>query len=459
MSYQDFLKTKTVKEKPKGFEISLDALNPMLFDYQKAAVRQALLKGKFLLGEDAGMGKTAQQLEWAYQIHKQTGMDVLIVAPLGVAIQTATEEAPMFGYQVKLCRKLSDVEKGLNITNYDMVEHFQNHSWGGVVLDESSILKNFTGSTRMILKKIFDDVPYKLCASATPAPNEFMELLNQVDFLGIMDTAKALSNFFINDFKTGQWRLKGHATDAFWQWVCSWALIIDKPSDIGFDDTKYQLPPLHVHEVVIKIDEFNEDLSEGMFREVQLSATGFHKEKRNTADARAKKTAEIIKQNPDKQYLVWCDTNQEADLLKFYIDGAVEVRGSHTPKYKEEATVNFKNGNIKVLISKPSIFGYGMNFQNCSNVIFCGLTYSYEDYYQALKRTYRFGQKSEVNIYIVIGSTELQILDVVREKERRQVEIKNQMKNSLRDIQILEIQGKEIQRVQNKVNYELPDWL
>ena len=459
MDYQTFLKTKQIKERPKGFDIPLDELNPMLFDFQKAAVKQALQKGRFLLGEDAGMGKTAQQLEWAHQIHKNTNSDVLIVAPLGVAIQTANEEAPTFGYQVNLCRTAKDIKPGINITNYDMVEHFKDRKWGGVVLDESSILKNFTGATRVLLKDIFKDTPYKLCASATPAPNEFMELLNQGDFLGIMDTSKALANFFINDFKTGTWRLKGHATDAFWEWVCSWALIIDKPSDIGFSDDKYQLPPMTVNEVVIKIDEFNDDLRDGMFRDVELSATGFHKEKRNTAELRARKTAEIISNNPNKQYLVWCDTNYEADLLKQYINGSTEVRGSNTPKHKEEATINFKNGNIKVLISKPSIFGYGMNFQNCSDVIFCGLTYSYEDYYQALKRTYRFGQKNEVNIYIVIGSTEMQILDVVREKERKQVEIKNQMKNSLRDIQILEIQGKEIHRVQNKQTYELPDWL
>ena len=459
MEYIEFIKQKEVKIKPEGFDVCVNELNPILFEWQKTVVKRALLKGRFLLGEDAGLGKTFQQLEWAYQINQKTGKDILIAAPLGVVIQTATEEAPKMGYEVHICRSKKDVKTGINITNYEMVHEFKDYDWGGVVLDESSILKNFTGATRILLKDIFRNTPYKLCASATPAPNEYMELLNQADFLGVMDTSKALANFFINDFKTGSWRLKGHATDAFWKWVCSWALIIDKPSDIGFDDSRYELPKLTIYEELLEVSEIDNTFENGLFRDIQTSATGFHKEKRNTAKMRVKRTADIVNNDTENQYLIWCDTNQEADLLKEAIPSAVEVRGSHNAKFKEDATMRFKSGEIRILISKPSIFGYGMNFQMCSKVVFCGLTYSYEDYYQALKRIWRFGQRNEVDVYIILGSTEKKILEVIREKEAKQIEIKNQMNNSLKELQILEIQGKEIERIQPYINVELPMWL
>lgn len=458
MNYYEFLQTKKITKKTKGIEINIKELNNKLFDFQKVAVQQALKKGRYLLAEECGLGKTFQQLEWAYHIHKLTRGNVLILAPLGVAKQTASEEAIKLGYVVNICRTQKDVIDGINITNYEMIEHFDGDKFIGVVLDESSILKNYTGKTRMLLKEKFINTPYKLCCSATPAPNEFMELLNQADFLGIMDTAKALATYFINDFKTGLWRLKGHATDIFWEWVCSWALMIDKPSDIGFNDDKYNLPKLNIHEHILEIDLIDNSFEDGFIREINMSATGFHNEKRETAEARAKKCAELVNSN-DEQFIVWCDTNLEADLLKQYIPSATEIRGSHSTKIKEDATDKFKSGEIRVLISKPSIFGYGMNFQKCHNVVFCGLTYSYEDYYQALKRTYRFGQENEVHVYIVLGATEKRILEIVREKEAKQVEIKNQMNKSIKDIQRLEIEGKEIMRVNSNIKVELPSWL
>ena len=459
MNYDEFVKSKLYDELPLGIMISEDNLNNSLFPWQKLIVATALSKGRYLIGADCGLGKTFMQLEWASKVYEFTKKPILIVAPLGVAEQTASEEAIKFDYKVRICRTAEDITPGINITNYEMIEHFKNLDLGGCILDESSILKNFTGSTRILLKEVFKNTPYRLCCSATPAPNEFMELLNQADFLGIMETSKALANFFINDFKSGQWRLKGHATVAFWQWVASWAVMLNKPSDIGFSDEDYQLPKLYEIVNMIDVDLLNnDDFSLGLFRSIELSATSYHKEKKLTAPSRAKKCAEIAS-STDEQFIIWCDTNYEADLLKDAIPEAVEVRGNHSPSYKKQATKDFKEGRIRVLISKASIFGYGMNFQRCHRAIFCGLSYSYEDYFQALKRIHRFGQEKEVTIDIVIGTTEKQILDTVMAKAARQAEIKNQMQQSIKDIQIDMLQNKIVEFKPQAESITLPKWL
>lgn len=459
MNYNDFLTTKLMDDLPEGIAISSEKLNKSLFDYQELIVSTALLKGRYLIGAGCGLGKTLMQLEWASKICDFTHKPVLIAAPLGVATQTANEEAIKFRYSVNICRTAKDIIPGINVTNYEMIEHFRGLDLGGCILDESSILKDFTGKTRNLLKEIFKDTPYKLCCSATPSPNEFMELLNQADFLGIMETSKALANFFINDFKTGQWRLKGHATDAFWRWVASWAVMMEKPSDIGFSDDDYKLPELYENVNLIEVDLLNvDDLSLGLFRDIELSATGYHKEKRLTAPSRAKKCAEIVA-STNEQFIIWCETNYEADLLKEFIPEAMEVRGSHSSVYKEQANTDFKAGKIRVLISKPSIFGFGMNFQRCHRAIFCGLSYSYEDYYQALKRIHRFGQEHEVTIDIVIGTTEKQILDTLRTKAARQAEIKNQMHQSIKDIQIELMQHKKEKVEIQAEEIKLPAWM
>ena len=286
-----------------------------------------------------------------------------------------------------------------------------------------------------------------------------MELLNHAEFLNVMTTAQALSIFFINDMKTSSWRLKGHATMDFWKWVSSWALNIELPSDIGFDDTGYILPKLNEKEEIVDISIDSDDYSDGLFRTIEMSATSFYKEKKRTIESRTKRVKEIIDKNPNEQYLIWVDMNEEADELKLLLPDAVEVRGSDKNTFKEEASQKFKNGEIKYLISKPKIFGYGMNFQNCHNAIFCGFTYSYENYYQALRRLYRFGQKEEVNSYIVLGSTEKIILETIRRKEKQQQEMKNSMSISTKDIQLLEIKQEEKKEKKIDSTIELPSWL
>lgn len=456
MNYKEFLKSKKQIKIEKGIIINEDQLNPILFDYQKAIVKKALEMKVFCLFEACGMGKTLQQLEWAYQVNKFTNKPVLILAPLGVTVQTAFEEAPKLGYKVNIIQ--DEIVNGINIINYEQIENIDTSLFAGVVLDESSILKNFVGKTRRKLTEAFKNTEYKLCCTATPAPNDLMELLNHADFLGITTTAKALATYFINDMKTGQYRLKGHATKDFYRWCCQWSINIESPKDLGYKADYYVLPELKEKNIIIEIDEIDNSFENGLFREIGTSATAFHKEKHRTADARARKCAEIaLKDN--EQYLIWCDTNEEAELLKKYIPNAVEVRGSHTSKHKEWCAMDFKQGNIRVLISKPKIFGYGMNFQKCHNVIFCGLTYSYENYYQALRRIYRFGQKQTVNSYIVLGSTELYILENINQKKMMQETLKNQMDISVKEIQLLNFQGKEVEEVEENKQIELPQFI
>jgi SNF2 family DNA or RNA helicase len=459
MNYYEFLRNKTTQFNSVGLDVKKEELNNTLFEWQKECVLWALKKGRCALFESCGLGKTIQQLEWAYQVHKKTGGNVLIVAPLGVAVQTAKEEAPKVHIDVNIIRSNDDIKDGINIINYEMIDNIDSNKFIGVVLDESSILKNFTGSTRTKITEKFKNTPYKLCCTATPAPNDYMELLNHAEFLNVMTTAQALSIFFINDMKTGSWRLKGHATMDFWKWVSSWALNIELPSDIGFDDTGYILPKLNEKEEIVDINIDSDDYSDGLFRTIEMSATSFYKEKKRTIESRTKRVKKIIDNNPNEQYLIWVDMNEEADKLKLLLPDAVEVRGSDKNTFKEEASQKFKSGEIKYLISKPKIFGYGMNFQNCHNVIFCGLTYSYENYYQALRRLYRFGQKEEVNSYIVLGSTEKIILETIRRKEKQQQEMKNSMSISTKDIQLLEIKQEEKKEKKIDSTIELPSWL
>lgn len=458
MDYIDFLKSKQVTVTASGFDVDISELNSALFDWQKAIVKLALKKGKFALFLDTGLGKTLCQLVWGNEVCKHTGGNVLILAPLAVSKQTQ-KEGEKFGIEVNICRSQSDVKNGINITNYEMLEHFDTSSFVGVVLDESSILKSYMGATKISIINAFKDTPYKLSCTATPSPNNQMEILNQAEFLGIMKSHEALAIWFINDTSSsGNYMLKGHAVKSFWEWVSSWAVCISKPSEIGYSDEGYILPKLNEIEVIIPIDETSEDVDEGFFRKIETNATAFHKEKRITAEQRAIKCAEIVNKD-DEQYLIWCNTDYEADLLKKYIPTAIEVRGSDKPEHKEQAAIDFVNGNIRVLISKPRIFGYGLNFQNCHNTVFCGLDYSYESYYQSIRRFWRFGQKSEVNAYIVIGSTEQQILGVVREKEKKQLEMKRNMYLKIKDFQNAEFKPRNFKLNLEEKKILIPNWI
>jgi hypothetical protein len=430
----------------------------MLFDWQKDIVKWSLKKGKAALFEDCGLGKTPQQLEWARQVCNYTGKNVLILAPLAVSSQTV-REGKKFEIVVTPCKEQADVKPGINITNYERLDKFDTASFVGVVLDESSILKAYTGKIKQQIIDAFHDTPYKLACTATPAPNDHMELLNHAEFLGVMKSSEALSIWFINDTKqSGHYRLKGHAVKSFWEWVSTWAVCMSSPADIGYSDDGYKLPPLNVIDETVHVSILDPTFKDGFIRNIDASATGFHKEKRHTAPMRAKRTAEIV--NPiNEQFVIWCETNYEADLLKQLIPDAVEIRGNDSTEKKENAAIDFIDGKTRLLISKPSIFGFGLNFQNCHNTVFCGLDYSYESFYQAIRRFWRFGQTQPVNAHIVIGSTEKQILDTIRRKEAQQKEMKRNMYGSLKQIQTNSIHGKTFKLTLDAPVIHLPTWL
>lgn len=427
MNYDDFIAQKSRTIRPSGFD-PLEIKAP-LFDWQKSVVRWAVKNGRAALFEDCGLGKTAQQLEWARQVSHHTNAPVLILTPLAVAHQTANEAAK-FGIVAKVASSRDDIAgAGVWITNYEKLEHFDPAAFSGVVLDESSILKAFTGKTRIMLTEAFAQTPYRLCCTATPSPNDYTEFGQHAAFLGVCSPAQMLATFFVNDtFNTGDWRLKKHAEKQFWQWVASWACCVSKPSDIGFSDDGYNLPALRMHTEIVDVDE-RDDSGEELFRHATLSATTIHREMRMTSQARAERVAQLVNASIEP-WIVWCNTNDEADKLIAAIPDATEVRGSETAAQKERKLADFTEGRSRVIITKPGIAGYGLNWQHCRNVAFVGLSYSFEDFYQALRRSYRFGQKHEVNAHIIQARTEGAILQTINRKIEQHQNMQQQMKQA-----------------------------
>lgn len=406
MTYEEFIKSKEFKISNISIETNRDELNENLFEYQKDLVYLALKKGKFALFSMTGTGKTPMQGEWCYHVSKYTNKPTLILAPLSVVKQTINEIKNILGYDVTLCECQEDIRAGINITNYDKLHKFDCSVFGGVALDESSILKAFTGKIRNQIVESFYNTKFKLCCTATPAPNDFVELGNHVEFLNVCRSKEMLSMFFINDVlgDEGKWRLKKHAEDKFWEWVAKFAVVFTKPSDIGYDeneDNKFKLPNKYTFEHIVK-----SEASDGLL--FCIDATDLNsrrKARRDSLEDRCKVVADLVNSS-DKVWLVWCDLNDESDMLKKLINDSVEVRGSDTDKHKVEIAINFQEGKIKCLIAKPQMFGMGMNFQICNNMAFTGLSDSFEQVFQAERRCYRFGQKNDVNVHIVISEAE-----------------------------------------------------
>ena len=460
--YTRFLQGKKTVVKSSGFEVDKDELNSMLFGWQKDIVHWALKKGKAALFEDCGLGKTPQQLEWANQVYEYTRENVLILAPLAVSKQTK-REGEKFGIEVNICRSQADVKPGINITNYEMLEHFDPDKFAGIVLDESSILKSFTGKIRTQIIEAFASVPYKLSCTATPAPNDYMELGNQSEFLRVMSRTEMLSTFFVHDGgDTAKWRLKGHAEDKFWEWIASWAVVIEKPSDLGYEDGEFILPKLNMFEHVVEVDEIIE-MADGQLSLVPNIAQTLNERRaarRNSMEGRVKKAAELAN-NSNEQWLVWCDLNAESEMLTKAINKAVEVKGSDKSEHKENAMIDFAESKIKDLVTKPSIAGWGMNWQNCHNMIFVGLSDSYEMLYQAIRRCWRFGQDHPVNVHIVIGEQEGAVKANIERKERDYQRMFAEMVKHTQDILSKEIHGtvriSEEYKADKKMT--IPQWL
>lgn len=416
MDYKDFLRSKEIASHAAGFSATIS--NPMLFDWQKDIVKWSLKKGKSAIFADCGLGKTPMQLEWAQQVSQHAGKPVLILAPLSVAKQTQ-REGVKFGIHVTVCRSQADVKSGVNITNYEMLQHFDAKAFAGVVLDESSILKHKDSKTRVMITDVFRETPYKLCCTATPAPNDFMELGTHSEFLGIMKQTEMLATFFVHDGgDTAKWRLKGHAERAFFAWVASWGCCMTRPQDLGYEQCGYDLPPLHVHEVTVENDELiREDGQIMMFASVSQTLQERRGARKSSLDKRVQAAADIANET-DEQVLVWCDLNAESEMLKHAINGAVEVKGADDTDYKSAQMEGFSLGNVRALVSKPSIAGWGMNWQQCSKMIFVGLSDSFEAYYQAVRRCWRFGQTKPVDVYIVISDAEGAVKLNIERKQR-----------------------------------------
>lgn len=416
MDYQEYLRNKRIIHKSTGIDADRKTLSPLLFDFQKDLVWWSLKKGRAALFASTGLGKTFMQVEWAQKVHEHTGGNVLMLAPLAVSMQTVREAAKL-GITVNPCRKQSDVKPGVNITNYEMLGHFDPESFTGVVIDESSILKSFDGKLRQQITESFSNTPFRLSATATPAPNDYMELGTQAEFLGVIRRSEMLAMFFTHDGSdTSKWRLKGHAQKRFWEWVASWAAVVTKPSDLGYEDGKFNLPELTVHEVMI---ESGQPLDGALFT---VEAVGLAEQRaaaKQTMQDRVNACAEMVNSS-DKSFLVWCNLNSESDALKRAIPDAVEVKGSDSNEHKERAALGFANGEIRVLVSKPSIFGFGLNFQICNQMAFVGLSHSFEQYYQAVRRCWRFGQDNPVDVHIITSDLEGQLKPTLSVKNEMQ---------------------------------------
>jgi len=428
--YEAFLRSKVAVAPTAGIEVDPAALHPSLFPFQRAVVAWALARGRAALFLECGLGKTIQQLVWADEVCRRTGGRVLILAPLAVGRQTA-DEAAHFGVAAVVARSQAEADAGpaITITNYEMLEHVDPARYVGVVLDESSCLKAYMGATKRRLVEAFAMTPYRLCCTATPAPNDHMELGNHAAFLGVMSSAEMLTRWFINDtMQAGNYRLKRHAERAYWDWVASWAVSGRRPSDLGFSDDGYNLPPLQMHQLTVETDLMT-DRGDHLFRLPDLNATGIHHEARLTAPARCATVAALVNAS-NEAWAVWCNTNDEADRLTAAIPGAVEVRGSESVGEKERKLAMFISGEARVLITKPTIAGWGLNFQRCSHTAFVGLTYSFEEVYQALRRFYRFGQTRSVEAYIVAAETEGQVVATFERKRLAHERMVDQMSHA-----------------------------
>ena len=417
--YDAFLATKRENVKAVGFDVEESDMAPMLFDWQRHIVKWALARGRAALFEDCGLGKTAQQVEWARHVVVHTGRAVLILAPLAVADQTVREGAK-FGVDVHRCREASDVVEGaVNVTNYERIEKFAPEPFAGIVLDESSILKAYDGKTRKMISDFAKPIDFRLCCTATPAPNDIVELCNHAEFLDIMSGKEILALFFRQDGNTThKWRLKGHAQRAFWMWMAEWSVAIRRPSDLGYSDSGYILPALNMHQEAVVNDRHDGYL----FAMEAKTLAERRQSRRDSLEKRVARAAELCNGNGE-QWLVWCDLNVEGDALANAIPDAVQVKGADSADFKEKALGDFATGALRVLVSKPSIAGFGMNFQSCHNIVFVGLSDSYEAFYQAIRRCWRFGQKHEVECYVICADSDGAVVENIRRKESQSTEM------------------------------------
>lgn len=433
-AYSDFLASKAIAAQPRGMERgAMHPLSSFLFSFQKHCVEFLLQAGSGGLFLDTGLGKTLVQLEYCEHARHASNGKALILTPLAVAKQIE-REARKFGYDARVIRQQSDARQGINICNYDRLHLIDPQAFGVVTLDEASILKSFGGKTSRALTEAFTSHRWRMPATATPAPNDHMELGNYSEFCGVMDSNEMLSRFFINDTSQAsqQWRLKRHGVEAFWDWMASWCRLAQLPSDLGDVDDGFILPPINVTRH--RAAESAPTLTGGLFGDETVSATNLHQVKRNTIAKRAAIAVDLAL-NEHEPWVIWCDTDYEADAILEALkgaDGVVEVRGSMAADRKEAHLEAFADGSARIMVTKPSVAGFGLNWQHCANTVFVGRSFSYESWYQAVRRFWRFGQMRTVQVHLVVAEGEDSIARVIDRKADDHASMKLAMREAMR---------------------------
>jgi len=423
-AYDAFIDHKLSTSPATGLTV-VPALHPSLFPFQADLVAWALRRGRAALFADTGLGKTRQELEWARCVAEHTGGRVLILAPLAVGAQTV-READRIGIAAKQVRYAGDIDDecpAIVVTNYDRIHHFDAAAFAGVVCDESSVIKNSNSKTFATLTEMFAATPFRLCATATPSPNDYTELGTHAEFLGVCSRTEMLAEFFCHDGgETQVWRLKGHARAAFWKWVAGWAALIRKPSDFGYSDEGYNLPELTITQHTIPVDHSipteNEVGQAMLFAEPAKTLTERRTARKSSLSSRVQALVNIVQAEPTESWVIWCELNAEADALADALTGAVEIRGSDDSILKESRLVAFGNGEFRILISKPSICGWGLNWQHAARMAFVGVKDSYESTYQAIRRCWRFGQTRPVHVHVFASELEGEVVKNLERKER-----------------------------------------
>jgi DNA modification methylase len=437
VNYDTFLNAKRISHEAAGFaDARKIKLNAKLFDWQRDLVHWALRVGRADHWCDCGLGKTFMQLEWARAVHERTNKDVLILTPLAVAGQTK-REGEKFDIGVTVCKSGMDVHRGINVANYERLDKFTPEQFGAIVCDESSILKAYDGSVRQQITNFALKIPYRLGASATPAPNDFMELGTQSEFVGSLTRAEMLAMFFVHDGgETSKWRLKRHAEDEFWKWISSWAVYIRKPSDLGYADDGFELPPMTVKHHVVE-----SKIESGDLFAVEAKSLNERRAARRASMGDRVETAATLANGSKEPWVIWCDLNAESESLSREIIGAVEVTGSMKLEEKEEALEAFSSGQARAIVSKPSIAGFGLNWQHCRNMAFAGLSDSFEQYYQATRRCWRFGQTKPVNVHVITSQAEGAVVANIARKEKDATKMAEKIAEQMHDLMEQEVRG------------------
>lgn len=453
MNYQNYVSNKTFSHLEAG--ITDEPWLPKdIFDFQADCVKWALRRGRAALYLDTGLGKTITQLTWAANVSEFTGQPVLVVAPLCVAQQTV-REGFKFGIESTYIREPTELNESIHVTNYEMLKNFKPEDYSGIVLDESSILKGMDGRMRKQITEFATSIPYRLSCTATPSPNDYMELGTQSEFLGIMSQVEMLAMFFIHDGSdTSKWRLKGHGKHKFWEWLSTWSIVLRHPRDLGYRADGYDLPPVEYHEHIVETDP-----TDDLFVSVAQGLQERNEARRDTIDLRVAKAAQIAN-SYDEPVLIWCHLNDESQKLSSLIAGAIEVTGSMKPADKEKYLLDFTDGHIEKLVSKPKIAGFGMNWQHCSKIVFVGLSDSWESYYQAIRRCWRFGQEDTVTVHIVSSDREGAVLENIKRKEWQNKEMGESMAKQMKKFTLAEIKGVEPEKTDYlpAVNFKKPSF-